>query len=345
MSGQGAKKRLTELDGLRGVAALAVVFFHYTVVFPRFYPDALPAPVTFDYGHFGVHLFFMISGFVILMSLERQGATRDFIFSRIIRLYPVYWLAVCLTFFTLAAFPLPGQGQTLFQFFVNLTMLQDYAKVDPVDGVYWSLTYELGFYAYLFAVVRAGLSKRIDLIAALMIVGALTFKWTMPIIPHPLHYIFLINAYGHLFAAGILMYRCHNDGWTPVRGALLGLVVIAQFIEPAVHFGDRGVEGAIVIAMWLAIFIAAIRSDFLSVLGSPIFVFFGRISYPLYLVHQMIGFVVMMHLQRAGAGWWGSVIGAIVFAIALSTAMTLFFDEPVRRGLKRRLTALAATAT
>ncbi|WP_306252344.1 acyltransferase [Parvularcula sp. IMCC14364] len=139
-----AGSRLTNLDGLRGLAAMAVLLYHYTSVFPRFWPEAQPPGFVIDFGGFGVHLFFIISGFVILMTLERRGATRAFLKSRFIRLYPIFWVCVTFTFLILILFPVLSAGPDWLTYLVNLTMLQDYIKVQPVDSVYWSLTYELG---------------------------------------------------------------------------------------------------------------------------------------------------------------------------------------------------------
>lgn len=82
--------RFRELDGLRGIAALAVVLSHFTGTHNLRYVDD-PAPL-FDawWGGFGVQLFFMISGFVILMSAERARRASDFAIARIARLYPAY---------------------------------------------------------------------------------------------------------------------------------------------------------------------------------------------------------------------------------------------------------------
>ena len=86
--------RLRVLDGLRLVAALAVVAFHYTgrdnpawgesvrTVFPTLSPVTL-------YGGFGPYLFFMISGFVILMSTWGRPV-HSFVASRVGRIYPAY---------------------------------------------------------------------------------------------------------------------------------------------------------------------------------------------------------------------------------------------------------------
>ena len=78
--------RLTELDSLRGIAAMAVVLFHYTTRFTELYGHTAPPVFSVPLGHLGVNLFFMISGFVIFMTLERTLTSRDFIISRFSRL-------------------------------------------------------------------------------------------------------------------------------------------------------------------------------------------------------------------------------------------------------------------
>ena len=74
-------RRLHSLDALRGLAALGVVAYHY-----------LDQPAY--YGLLGVELFFIISGFVILMTLERVPSLLQFAIGRAARLYPAYWFSV-----------------------------------------------------------------------------------------------------------------------------------------------------------------------------------------------------------------------------------------------------------
>lgn len=94
--------RIPELDLLRFLAAIAVVFFHYafrgyagddltTMHYPALEPVA-------QYGFLGVHLFFMISGFVILMTAG-DGSVKRFIASRASRLLPAFWVCCTITFF------------------------------------------------------------------------------------------------------------------------------------------------------------------------------------------------------------------------------------------------------
>src|SRR5699024_4925121 len=94
--------RLRAMDALRMVAALAIVVFHFTTRDNGRWGDVLPFEVFPDvsaiarYGYAALHLFFTISGFVILMSV--WGRTpRQFIASRVSRLYPAFWIAVLLT--------------------------------------------------------------------------------------------------------------------------------------------------------------------------------------------------------------------------------------------------------
>jgi hypothetical protein len=92
------KRRLRELDSLRGIAAVCVLLFHlsyHTDPYRQF-------PIQFPWGHYGVELFFVISGFVILMTLERSASRTEFVISRVTRLYPTYWCAVLFTTCVLA---------------------------------------------------------------------------------------------------------------------------------------------------------------------------------------------------------------------------------------------------
>ena len=94
------KKIIYELDGLRGVAALAVVFYHYTTRFSiKFNSDIISNVINFKYGHYGVQLFFVISGFVIFMSIEKVKSPFEFLYKRFVRLYPTFWMSLFLTFF------------------------------------------------------------------------------------------------------------------------------------------------------------------------------------------------------------------------------------------------------
>lgn len=123
-----SKKRFLELDALRRIAALAVVFYHLTTRYNEIYGHE---HMTFsvDYGFVGVQIFFILSGFVIYMSLEKVSSLKDFIKRRIKRLYPVYWVAVVTTFIVVSIFGLSGREVSLLSMFGNFLMFHGYLLI------------------------------------------------------------------------------------------------------------------------------------------------------------------------------------------------------------------------
>lgn len=336
MSGVGdaPRIRLQSLDVMRGLAALAVLLFHYSVILPRFVPAAQPIPLSFGEGGYGVHLFFIVSGFVILMSLERSTA-RQFLISRFTRLYPVYWLA-CLTTFALLSLTHWIEYQvTPGQFLVNLTMLQSYVRVADVDGVYWSLAYELGFYAFLFAALRLCGPRIIPVLPHYMVGGAILFRFAAAYIPHPLHLLLMIHQYAELFGCGLALYLLRTRGFSLAQAAILPAAPLVEALYDGWH-------GLIVVGLIVLVMSFACLSHWRpGRLARPL-IWLGGISYALYLTHQMLGYAVIGRLQAMGAGPWASFAIALGLALLLAHALTHFWERPVSAWLKARLTAWPA---
>ena len=147
-------RRLSQVDALRGLAALAVVFFHFTTRFTELYlPDYRPS-LSATYGYFGVNLFFIVSGFVIFMTLERTAKPMDFVVSRFSRLFPTYWAGILLTFCITHWLGLPGKLVEFWPAIANFLMIHSIFGVPHVDGVYWTLEVELLFYTGMFLLYR-----------------------------------------------------------------------------------------------------------------------------------------------------------------------------------------------
>lgn len=317
--------RFERLDILRGVAALAVVVFHYTSRFPEYHIGGA-VPFAFDYGFYGVHLFFLISGFVILMSLDRRGG-EGFVRSRFIRLYPVFWASVLLTTAVLRIDAARADAPDLATVFVNLTMLPTFLKFDLIDGAYWSLAYELGFYAMMFAIFRLGWQRHIDWVPVYMAGGAVLFSFAGHYIPHPLHLLIGVNSYSHLFAGGLSLYLVHRRGWTLRDAAVLAAI-------PLIQFWQDGVAGLIAVGASVAVMVWASSARAKVASWTKPLIRLGGISYALYLTHQMIGYVVLVELQAAGLGPWLSFALTLGGSITLGAALTYGVERPSARWLK-----------
>jgi peptidoglycan/LPS O-acetylase OafA/YrhL len=152
--------RILVLDSFRGLAAVSVMLFHFTFLYNSIYNN-LSIDFTFKYGFYGVQLFFMISGFVIFMSLNKVTSIKDFFYKRFIRLYPTYWICLIMTTLFIVLFPLHLYSVTLKQFLGNLTMVQGLLKIDNIDGSYWSLLPELMFYLMMTIIIKFKLHNKI----------------------------------------------------------------------------------------------------------------------------------------------------------------------------------------
>src|SRR5215472_15889611 len=215
--------RIRGLDGLRGIAAVSVLLFHYTVVYGQLIGPIGPLPFAATYGRHGEDLFFIISGFVILMTVENTPSLANFIVSRFARLFPAFWAAVALTSCALTIHPLlptfwsPGVGTIA----ANLTMMPVLFHAHLIDGAYWSLFYELIFYAGMGLICWFRVPHRIELICLIWIVIFATVRWLEPELGWRTRQILLVH-YGHLFIIGICIYRI----WTG-RSTILSYVLLA----------------------------------------------------------------------------------------------------------------------
>ncbi|WP_344941165.1 acyltransferase [Actinomadura miaoliensis] len=157
-----SSRRLAWLDGLRGLAAMVVVFEHsLDVLFPEVRRTASP---WFDFGRYGVFVFFLVSGYIVPASLERRGDLRAFWIGRFLRLYPLFAVAGLLGV-TLAAtgvawpLPAPLTDRPWMATLAHATMLQDLLGVPNVVNVFWTLSYEMVFYLLVTAMFVAGVHR------------------------------------------------------------------------------------------------------------------------------------------------------------------------------------------
>jgi peptidoglycan/LPS O-acetylase OafA/YrhL len=335
-------RRLPELDSLRGIAAVCVLLFHlsyYTDPYHQF-------PFRFPWGHYGVELFFVISGFVILMTLERSASTTEFVVARVTRLYPAYWCAVLFTTCVVALLT-PSKAATMATVAVNLTMVQALVRVINVDPSYWTLTLELVFYLLLgvwFRFRGAGF-KNIETYAIGWMLAA-TLLRTVLLLEHrelpdsvamP-----LLLYYGQFFIIGICLYRFYSNNFSSVTIlTLIGACSMSLFGGASASLNPAPARYFLVTCAITAVVFLASHSR-LPLLRNPVLIFFGEISFPLYLIHQKAGETLMslayVHHWRP----WLSIPAVLLTLVAVAFLIHELIEVPARTLLRPRLQKLLA---
>ncbi len=304
-------RRLVELDALRGIAAILVVLFHYTTRYDQLYGHEVAPLIALPWGHYGVNLFFMISGFVIFMTLHRVSRPMDFIVSRFSRLFPAYWAAVITTFLLISMLGLPDHVVNASTAAMNLFMIHSLAGIPHVDGVYWTLVIELIFYCMALLLYLFGRLDRVHVaLLTLLILRLIWFladkffgielSWTLSY--------FLILPYIAWFICGIMIYRRVTfPGVTPRADLLILLAAILQLaVVESIGIG--------VLATCLSLILWAAAKGKLPFISNSLMAWLGAISYTLYLLHENIGWSIILRAERVGI----SADLSILLAIGLS---------------------------
>ncbi len=286
------------VHALRALATAMVFCAHMLDSFNTyFYPDCAPLDLAMPYvkrlGTFGVELFFVISGYVIMSSVGRYSL-REFFMRRLIRIYPVF------AFFTLLFFALNWIARafpdklSVVDLLLNLGFVNIYLGTPALSPNAWSLTFEANFY------LMAGLGCALALGKRFAGLGILALAASAFLVKFP------IAAY---FVVGCALYFARHLQPVAPKPALQGAVILLWCVLAATV--TRAADGAeppslVMNALLLAVtalffFLASGNRSLFARLATwrPIF-FLGTISYSFYLAHPYAYYALRVAFQRVG---------------------------------------------
>lgn len=329
--------RILVLDDLRGLAILTVAFYHYFFVFYldkdishnflngyKFFNDYL------NLGSFGVSLFFITSGFVIALSLKREGniySVINFAIKRFFRLYPAYWFAII--FIVSSIYFLKGENNfSLKQISINFTMFQDLLNVKHIDSVFWTLAVELKFYFIAAILFYFNLLKRIKAILIIFLI--------ISIITLYLGYSNLYNTYfGNglwanlmlMFLGTAMFFNYKKQLNTKDLKILVVLVILYfsfnfYFLPYTKYGGNLGYSTSKLLA--ILVFMVSLKYKNKTY---RITRFLGKVSYSFYLIHQVVGFAIISVLIPYTAMPFSQIITFIVM-VYISLLVNKFIENP-----------------
>jgi len=315
-------KRYAELDALRGIAAIMVVLFHYSFRYGSIYGYAVEPAFSFEIGQYGVQLFFIISGFVIFLTLNKTEHVSDFIVSRFSRLYPAYWAAMLFTFSVVYVFSLPGREVSFSVAVINCTMLQKWFKVASVDGVYWTLAVEMSFYVIMIFLFVTRQLRNINIVSCVWLCVILLSHYLEKLFSIHIHgalkLLFLLD-YGNLFIAGIMFYKMmYKIEWSSIL-----ILMFAFLVGYLMH--DELVLLTTVYFVLFTLFV----TGFLKFLAIRPLVYLGSISYSLYLIHQNVGYVIIRNLETYNlATPFSIIVVPAIVSIFVASLIFRYIEKP-----------------
>jgi len=321
---KGNSNRFHELDVLRGVAALAVVVFHYSGHCTRYFSDF---PFNFTYGKYGVQLFFVISGFVIYFTLDKSKNWRDFAFSRFGRLFPAYWATLALLMLNDIIL---NNNVWWGGYAVNLTMLQKFLGYLDIDIVFWSLAVELNFYVIMGILFTTRAIQKITTITLiwLLIAGLnanIKKHLGMPFLSDLIS-TYLILDYAPYFIVGMMFYLIKRGGLKKEQIAIIFCAFITIYI-------NQGMQTGIIAIIIFTIFALA-TAGVLNFTISRSTLWLGTISYPLYLVHRNLGYEALFRLDHFGVSSTLSFTLVLAGSLLLSSILAYSVEQPAMKALR-----------
>ena len=299
-------------------------------------------------GVTGVDLFFIISGYVIFMTLNKTKKPLDFIISRVSRLWPSYIVMLLLTLLTIYLL-----NRTHFPpikiIAANLTMLQPWFFAEYIDDSYWTLTVELLFYIFMFILFINNRLKDIIVISSIILIFLCVYYYyfstyssanKLYIFPRSM---LPVMAHFPLFFAGILFYKLKFDKTKWIYHVLIGCC----FLFGLYLFGKGGRSHffinistySIILFLYFVVFYLFIYNK-LQFLKIKFLVFLGSISYCLYLIHDRAGLLLYKYITaHFNINPILVIIILIVIMVGVAALVTYKIERPIIKFIRSRYTS------
>jgi peptidoglycan/LPS O-acetylase OafA/YrhL len=347
------RQHFATLDGLRGVAAIMVVTLHVLHPF-----DITLSP----HAGLAVDFFFCLSGFVVAYAYEnRLLGTMSFVefaVARIIRLYPMILAGLLLgsAVYIVRAAALHHQSPVTPNFLLAVIceallvpippiLGESWPDITPFDTPAWSLFFEV-FANFAYAVFVARLTKP-PVMTFLLILGAVIVvaqAYVLGGVTGGGSWHDLGEGFGRVlfpFLCGVFLYRRWNarrPGAHLQLAPLVPIALLAVLLCPSPPSVRWLYESCAVVVVFPLI-IGAGALDAPGPRATSIYLFLGRLSYPLYILHYPL-IRLFSKFARAndlhGSGFSLLILAEILSAIGFSFVVMKFFDEPVRDWLRRK---------
>ena len=318
-------ERNKQIEGLRAIAMLSVISFHFGCQFQNIYMNktgGLPFPFTL-LGGIGVGIFFLISGYFF----EQKKGGLQFLVSRVKKTLPLYWVALIIIFIATQLYQLPGRTASFPSFLLNFFYLGGFPHIAYVDGAHWFLRTMLVIIVFYSIVQKISERPRfiVFVFTVLLIVvmnyasnnvGQNVIRRAIQLLCSP------FSGFGFNYLIVAIMGSSLSIIQRNKR--LIGTAMLLISLIAHIFIWGLPITVAMVIVCLLFILCINNKIRFLEFSGFQVL---ARSSYAIYLIHQTIRYIIMLVLvNHFGYGLWMGLVAAILM-ICLGIILHEFLEK------------------
>lgn len=290
--------RNKQVEGLRGIAIVIILIYHYFYRFMQcYYPESMPANTLFliirEFRLLGNSIFFILAGYYLQRS-KKNG--RKLLVGRLTRLLPLYWIAITVVFLSTSIFVLPNRTVSIKEYLVNVLFLNGYLGINYVDGSHWFLS-SIVACIFIYSIITRSVREKHREIALFLWMGLNYCLGLCEAIEGTAGTAFSIlhNFSGGGYGMPIVMmgiwlgFIAENKKLRESKVYFFGLILSIVMI-----CASEGKVSALMASTVLLITALAL-SEKLKPLSRRPFVLVGESSYAIYLFHQNLGFLALYY--------------------------------------------------
>lgn len=322
-----------QIESLRGIIIMMIVFYHYCYRFVELYGGTKEIAVMQNWGHIGVGFFFLLSGFFLIPNNIKNFRLLSYYKKKIIRLYPAYLICVSITFIFVLLFGLPNRETSFLEYMLNIFMLNGYLGFRYVDGSYWYLTYLIPAIIVTGFSIKTGLYKKSWFYFEWLVIGfASAYSRIIKIEPINLFselHILTGGEYTAYIIIGIMVKNViSNEG-----NKLVNFIIIFFAYFDLLILKDIWI---ILPVFTLMIILILAAKEKLSFLNFNILQKNGELSYIVYLLHQNIGYCILLKMSTYfNAYYQYFIFFPLAIVIIFSSAVNKYLVEKIQKILER----------
>lgn len=325
-------KEIEILSLARGIACVFIILFHYTSRYTQIFDSKLSICCEINFGYAFTMVFLLLSGY--LMYRPETMRIKAFLFKKLLRIYPCYLVAVVLIFCT-TSWLLKERSVLPLAFLANTLLINTPLGLPYVDGAHWYIYAEF-VYILMFAIISAFAKKRQGLIwmaVSFMCLVLICVNKHMDLRIANGAYVLLQARYVPVFITGNTLAQRKSGGLWTGTGTLL-ICIATQCLTCDIAQGIVGIAfAAVLVLVTMKPKVQELNLRHLKILA-PIFGI-ATISYPLYLLHQNIGYAVMRLIEKAtrsGVEYdYLSILAALCVAALLAILFHITLEAPLKK--------------